>query len=248
MKKSLLMYLILLLSLLCGCKSISNNNTEIELASFTIIFSFDDGPNIHADTTARLLDVLKKYEVTAMFALLGHRAEAYPELVKRIHDEGHYLINHGYSDKWSINMKESDFLENLRKGEAAISLAIGEEMNPKLYRPHGGFYNSTHERIILNEGYFIVPGNIRVSDAILKEKDQSKMINQTIKKVEEHGKGIILLHDSKDSISRMEKKLAKNPNGSFNRTWIPGAVEEIIIALLEKGYTIGHPSLVIPSF
>jgi len=247
MKKSLLMFLVLLFFLLYGCKSISNN-PEIELVPFTVILSFDDGPNIHGDTTARLLDVLKKYEITAMFALLGDRAEAYPELVRRIYDEGHYIINHGYSDKWSINMGESAFLENLRRGETAISLALGKEFNPRLYRPHGGFYNSLQERIILDEGYIIIPCNIRVYDAFSSERDRNIVVNRVISETETKRGGIILLHDSRDSISLMERKLLRNPDGIFNRTWIPDAVEEIIITLLEKGYTIGNPALVISDF
>jgi hypothetical protein len=36
----------------------------------------------------------------------------------------------------------------------------------------------------------------------------------------------------------MEKKLLRNPQGDFNRSWIPGAVEELIIRLEERGYRL----------
>jgi hypothetical protein len=36
----------------------------------------------------------------------------------------------------------------------------------------------------------------------------------------------------------MENKLAKNPQGEYNRAWIPVMVEAIIIILQEKNYLI----------
>jgi len=60
-------------------------------------------------------------------------------------------------------------------------------------------------------------------------------------KLEKKNGGIILLHDGRDSHFRMERKLSKNPQGIFDRSWIPGAVEEIIIVLLGKGFTLASP-------
>jgi peptidoglycan/xylan/chitin deacetylase (PgdA/CDA1 family) len=142
-----------------GCKTISHSGPEFALPSSTVILSFDDGPNAHGETTARLLDILKKYEIQAMFALLGVNAEQYPYLVRRIYDEGHCIINHGYSDKWASNMKDDEFRDNLIKGDEAISAALEHtlgctseltqerNMRPKLYRPHSGYYSSKQEQI-----------------------------------------------------------------------------------------------------
>ncbi len=56
-----------------------------------------------------------------------------------------------------------------------------------------------------------------------------------------NGGGIILLHDARDSHARMEGELANDPYGVFNRSWLPEAVEKIIVALRQRGYTIGSP-------
>jgi hypothetical protein len=36
----------------------------------------------------------------------------------------------------------------------------------------------------------------------------------------------------------MEKHLDRDPEGEFNRSWIPETVEEVIRLLLERGYRI----------
>jgi peptidoglycan/xylan/chitin deacetylase (PgdA/CDA1 family) len=235
--------MLLLLLFISACQSINRSRIEMNISPFFVYFSFDDGPNTNGDTTARLLDVLKKHQIKAMFCLLGRNAEHNPDLVKRIYDEGHCVVNHGYSDKWAVSMKPNQFRDNLVRGGAAISAALGFEVNPKLYRPHGGFYRSTQEKIMRDEGYRLAPATVRVYDAVVDGKKQQKVVKQIIKKLKKHSGGIVLLHDQRDSHSLTEANLVKNPQGVFNRSWIPDAVEEIILILLDKGFILNIPDV-----
>jgi len=233
--------LLLIGLLLLACQSITRKSVDPAIEPSHIILSFDDGPNSFGDTTAQLLDVLKKHEIKAMFALLGENAEKNPELVRRIYDEGHLIINHGYLDKWASGMKEEEFRNNLTMGEAAISKALGRDFFPKLYRPHGGFYTSAQEKIIREAGYTIIFADIRVYDAVLTGAKKDKMVKEIIEKAEKNNGGIVLLHDGRGSQIQMEKELKKNQSGAFNRSWIPGAVEEIIAKLKARGFIIDKP-------
>ena len=209
------------------------------ISSPKVYFSFDDGPNIHGDTTERLLDVLKKYQIRALFILLGENVEQYPELVRRMYDEGHYIVNHGYySGKHAHNMNDEDFRNNLLMGEAAISQALGFEMNPKLYRPHGGFYNFRQEKICVDEGYTMVPVTVRVYDAVINAAGWRRIVNNTVNLIKIQGCGLVLLHDGRDSHSFIETRVKSYPNSSFDRSFIPDAVEKIIIALQNSGFDL----------
>jgi len=60
-----------------------------------LALTIDDGP---ADPyTAQMLDELKALNVKATFFLIGQNAERYPNLVRRIWDEGHEIGNHTYT-------------------------------------------------------------------------------------------------------------------------------------------------------
>ena len=231
--------------LLLSCRSISNSEFDINLPPSSVIFSFDDGPNPHGNTTARLLDVLKKYNVKAMFVLLGRNVDENPALVKRIYEEGHYIVNHGYAGKLSKQMREAEFLDNIIMGANAITGALGKELSIKYYRPHGGFYTPRQKDICMEAGFSIIPANIRVYDAIMRRRDSNKAVNMVLKKVIRRGGGIILIHDAKGSSSGMEEKLSKYPNGTYDRSWIPGAVEEIIMRLEANGFAIADPNLIL---
>lgn len=60
-----------------------------------IYLTFDEG--YENGNTARILDVLKEKEVSAVFFVTGHYVNTNPELVQRMIDEGHIVGNH--SDK-----------------------------------------------------------------------------------------------------------------------------------------------------
>ncbi|MBE2185750.1 MAG: polysaccharide deacetylase family protein [Rhodothermales bacterium] len=62
--------------------------------------TFDDGPHPH--TTPALLDIFAEHGQSGTFFLLADRANAYPEWVRRIADEGHTVAAHGtrHTDFW----------------------------------------------------------------------------------------------------------------------------------------------------
>jgi peptidoglycan/xylan/chitin deacetylase (PgdA/CDA1 family) len=238
LKKLLCIIVVVLPCIFVSCQSLDRTRKRIDLPDKIVIFTFDDGPNPQGDTTARLLDVLKKYDIKAMFALLGENAEDNPELVRRIHDEGHYIINHGYCDSWVVNMGPEFFRVNLKLGEIAISSALGEPLNPRLYRPQGGFYKRYHRKIWRSQGYTMIPSTDRPHDAVKNARDMDRIVHFVVSAIEAEDGGIIMLHDGRDSSRKIEADLKKHPDGQFNRAWIPEAVEKIILALQEKGYTL----------
>jgi len=57
-----------------------------------LFLSFDDGP--HPEATVFVLNELKKFEALATFFCIGKNVLAWPEVYKRILDEGHSVGNH----------------------------------------------------------------------------------------------------------------------------------------------------------
>jgi peptidoglycan/xylan/chitin deacetylase (PgdA/CDA1 family) len=57
-----------------------------------IALTFDDGPD--PTWTPQVLDLLDQYDARATFCLVGTSAQANPDLVRRIADDGHALCDH----------------------------------------------------------------------------------------------------------------------------------------------------------
>lgn len=153
-----------------------------------IALTFDDGPD--PTRTALLLDGLAKRQVKASFFITGKNAESYPELVKRMHEEGHLIGNHTYSHLQLNRSNRELFKEELVKTNDIIREITGEEV-VYVRPPYGSWDKSFEEELSM----FPVLWTIDPLDWCTG--DAACVINKVVPKVKENS--IILLHDEYDS-------------------------------------------------
>src|SRR5687768_7615327 len=58
----------------------------------TIALTFDDGPS--PIYTPQILAILKKYNIKATFFVVGANANLYPDMIRKIHADGHVIASH----------------------------------------------------------------------------------------------------------------------------------------------------------
>ncbi|MEM6701738.1 MAG: polysaccharide deacetylase family protein [Acidobacteriota bacterium] len=73
-------------------RSLGPNRLGFDATTTTVALTFDDGPE--PGPTQEVLELLRATDHRATFFLIGERARRYPELVRRIVEEGHELANH----------------------------------------------------------------------------------------------------------------------------------------------------------
>lgn len=107
---------------------------EVEPEGKTIYLTFDDGP---CPDTVHLLDVLKKYNVKATFFVVD---TGYPEIMKRIVEEGHSIGVHTRTHRYNeIYASPEAFFEDLLGMQQVIYDATG--VRTYLMRFPGGSSN-----------------------------------------------------------------------------------------------------------
>lgn len=153
-----------------------------------VAITFDDGPD--PEYTPKLLDGLKERNVKATFFLLGKQIELYPEIVERIHEEGHMIGTHSYEHVNLSSLSDKKAMEQVNKTNQLIFNITGEY--PQYIRPPFGCWkcNLDYETNMIEVLWDIDPldwknGN---SDVIAK---------RVISKVQEYD--IILMHDASES-------------------------------------------------
>jgi len=77
------------------------------------------------DNTARVLDLCDELGVKGTFFVLGLVAEAFPALVRRIHDSGHEVANHGHDHRPVHAMTPAAFRDDLKRSRTPIEQAAG---------------------------------------------------------------------------------------------------------------------------
>lgn len=155
----------------------------------SVYLTFDDGPI--PQSTPFILDTLREYGVKATFFMVGDNVRKYPELYKRIVDEGHQLGNHtnhhlGAFKHWTIK-----YVIDTHKANELI--------HARLFRPpHGWMRRSVYWW--LRHEYKIIMWDVVT-------RDYSKWLTaddvlSNVKRYTRNG-SIITFHDSLKSIDKL---------------------------------------------
>lgn len=115
-----------------------------------IALTYDAGSG--ADGAAAILDTLKAHGVRSTFFLTGKWVEKYPDLARRVADEGHEIANHTYSHPDLTTLPDSEVIRQIQDGEAAIRRVTGQETRPLFREPYGAF-NEAERRLVRQAGY-----------------------------------------------------------------------------------------------
>ncbi|ANY71086.1 xylanase deacetylase [Paenibacillus sp. BIHB 4019] len=102
-----------------------------------IALTFDDGPD--AVYTPKLLELLARYDAKATFFIVGAHGEAHPELLRKIHEEGHTLGIHNYVHRTNWFMRPRSVKRQIERTCEIIREATGSRSN--YYRPPWGIIN-----------------------------------------------------------------------------------------------------------
>lgn len=152
-----------------------------------ICLTFDDGPDDLF--TPDILDVLKEKNVKATFFLIGNRVEEYPEVTRRIVDEGHEIGNHTYSHPNTgkpMGQRLKEEIDNMEKTLAPFGVATSY-----LFRPPYGALSVPAVLEIANFGYRVAMWSIDSLDWRGLSKDE--VINNIMTQV---GPGKVVLQHS----------------------------------------------------
>jgi len=174
----------------CKIKS----NTKVAL-------TFDDGP--HPTNTPELLDTLKALNIKATFFVIGERAHKYPEIIKRIVNEGHTLGQHSYYHRKNFGALSSTKIEKeLQQSIDTIEQITG--VRPSYFRPPFGVTNPNIAKAVKTLGLTSIGWSLRSYDTTYTPE---MVVNKLTKKAK--AGDIILMHDHLESTSQSVKTIVR---------------------------------------
>lgn len=153
-----------------------------------VALTFDDGPDPRY--TEKLLDGLKERGVKATFFVTGANASKYPEIIKRIQEEGHLIGNHTYHHIQLTAANGEQFRNEIISTNEVIRGITGEDT--EYIRPPYGSWNKKYEEEL---NMFPVLWSIDPRDWCSDDADC--IVRNTVSKVKEGD--IILMHDQYQS-------------------------------------------------
>ncbi|QZN75866.1 polysaccharide deacetylase family protein [Paenibacillus sp. DR312] len=159
-----------LISRLFGFRVFRRGRSDTQFA-----LTFDDGPDPHY--TPRLLDLLRQHQAKATFFVVGEHAASHPELIQRIHEEGHLIGIHNYIHKTNWLMRPRTVRYQIQRTGQIIHEVTG--VKTCYYRPPWGimnlfdFFSKKERKIVLWSSMFedwrSRVGAQRLTERMLKE-------------------------------------------------------------------------------
>ncbi len=158
-----------------------------------VAVTFDDGP--HPEYTPRILDILAQQNVKACFFVIGRYARKSPEIVRRIHAEGHEVGNHTLDhDHFGINRDREYWMKQVGETQRIVAEITGRP--PMFFRPPMGFKNWNVAAAAKNERLPIIGWSVRAYDTRAMAGGGAELARRVLKRV--WGHDILLLHDGVD--------------------------------------------------
>ncbi|WP_374593248.1 polysaccharide deacetylase family protein [Aquabacterium sp.] len=155
----------------------------------TLALTFDDGPDpVHTPAT---LDLLARLKVKATFFLIGRNAEQYPDLVRRIVQEGHAIGGHTFEHVVITQQSESQLADDLQRCRVLMRQLSG--VDSTLFRPPKGEVNVAAIRRVCRLGYQLVHWSKTYSDY---QQDGADALCARIERDPAQPGDIVLFHDN----------------------------------------------------
>ncbi len=219
---------------------------SLPLADKEVVLTFDDGPL--PPYSNKVLDILAEQCVKATYFLIGKMAQAYPSVVRRIHQEGHTIGSHTEDHPLRMHKLPIDKIRwEIDQGIADVGAALGD---PNELAPFIRIPGLSRSPVIEEEAAarsLVIFSSDTVADDWHRHIKPRDIVSRAMSRLEKRGKGILLLHDiHKSTVAALPELLKELKEKGFRVVHvIPGDVPGRIQTVSEPGLA-DHTMLPVP--
>ena len=165
----------------------------LPLRDHEVVLTFDDGPLPR--NSNQVLQTLAEQCVKATFFIIGEQARANPEGVRKLAEAGHTIGTHSQSHPLTFaKMKLEQAQKQIDDGIASTSAALNDPAAlAPFFRFPGLLRSDVTENYLASRGIQVWSTDVLADD--WHRISPAKVYDLAIKRLEESGKGILLLHD-----------------------------------------------------
>ena len=196
-----------------------NDKLNFKLSDYDAIYNGPKSPNVKSlyltfdegyenGNTAKILDILKENQVPAAFFVTRPYIKDYPDLIKRMDEEGHLVCNHtSHHPSMAKILDKEKFTKEFTEVEEEYSKVTGKEM-PKFFRPPMGKYSEQSLAYTEELGYTSVFWSFAYKDWLVDEQPSKEAAKKKILDKVHNGE-IALLHAVSDTNTAILDEILK---------------------------------------
>ena len=165
----------------------------LPLNDHEVVITFDDGPI--PPYTNVILDTLASQCVKATYFLVGEMAQAYPSIVRRIFNAGHTIGTHSQNHPRAFQRLTIQGVERqVDGGIASVDAALGDPkaLSP-FFRIPGLGRTGAIDDYLSSKSLVTWSADVVADD--WKHINAGEIVRRAMRRLDEKGRGILLLHD-----------------------------------------------------
>ena len=184
-----------------------------------VVLTFDDGP--WPGHTPAVLKALADQCTKAVFFPIGKHAGWHPEIMKQVASAGHTVGSHTWSHKDLSKLNEQEGKDEIEKGFAAVSIALGNKPVAPFFRFPALRHPPELVKYLGERNVGIFSTDMDSFDFKMRKPEQ--VVTSVMKKLEKHSKGIILMHDFQQATAKAAPDLLqKLKDGGYKVVQVVG--------------------------
>ncbi|PMD16784.1 carbohydrate esterase family 4 protein [Hyaloscypha hepaticicola] len=163
-----------------------------------LALTIDDAPSAY---TSQILDLLKKYNAKATFFIIGSQIASYPDLLQRMHSEGHETGSHAWRDEPSLSLPLAELKLQIQELDGLLPKNGNGE---KYFRPGSGVFSGAMVEMVRELGYRVVLGSVYPHDAQIRSAwwNARHVLGMV------RSGAVVIMHDRRDySVEQLERVL-----------------------------------------
>jgi len=184
-----------------------------------VVLTFDDGP--WPNNTPMVLKALADQCTKALFFVIGKHAGYYPDLLKQVAAQGHTVGTHTWSHQDLSNKSLDEAKAEIEKGIAATSISLGNTPVQPFFRFPALRHPPELVKYLAERNIGIFSTDMDSFDFKMRKGEQ--VVASVMKKLEKHGKGIVLMHDFQQATAHaLPELLGKLKQGGYKIVQVVG--------------------------
>lgn len=167
---------------------------SLPLADHEVVLTFDDGPIPPYSNI--ILDTLASQCVKVTYFLVGEMARNHPSVVRRMYNEGHTIGTHSQDHPLGFeHLIQARVEREVDVGIASVDTALGDPkaLSP-FFRIPGLGRSKTVEDFLASQHLVTWSADV-VADDWFRGISAQQIVKRAIRRLDEKGRGILLLHD-----------------------------------------------------
>ncbi|HLH92485.1 MAG TPA: polysaccharide deacetylase family protein [Xanthobacteraceae bacterium] len=180
---------------------------SLPLQDHEVVLTFDDGPL--PPYSKRVLETLASQCVKATYFMVGRMASAYPDVVKQIYAAGHTIGTHSQNHPLRFeHMSLPQVQKEVDDGIASVGAALGDpDKVAPFFRIPGLLRANTVENFLAERKIMVWSADFPADD--WTHISSSEVLRRALTRLEQHHKGVLLLHDIQPRTALMLPQLLR---------------------------------------